>query len=55
MTKRQKISGDYNQKHRAKYKGMENIQKHDGFIMSDKIEDWMFSKHRKHENFKPLF
>lgn len=52
---RHKISGDFNKNHRNKYKGMDQITKHDGFIQSDDIKDWMFSKHRKHENFKPLF
>lgn len=49
-----KISTD-GQKKRAKYKDMESIAKNDAWVMSDKIEDWMFSKVRDHKKFKALF
>lgn len=36
-------------------KGAENYNKVNAFAMSDKLEDWMFSPVRKHDQYKALF
>lgn len=48
-----RISQDYTK--RLQYRDCDQPQKNDGFVFSDKYDDWAFSKYRKHSNFKALF
>lgn len=57
MKPKHRIQSNYRNPPKRKYyaEHVEGFSRVNDFIFSDKIEDYMFSKYRKHQNFKPLF